>query len=98
MSGRFAAVSKKAYASAIREEFGFKFYLLPLLSELIAESLLLAAEIGAMPFALSFFPGFSGLYLFPLAGLLVGLLAWRAPFSLFEIVPLLFAFLALSLW
>ena len=77
MSGRFAAVSKKAYASAIREEFGFKFYLLPLLSELIAESLLLAAEIGGIAIALSLFTGISWHYLFPVAALLVWIMAWR---------------------
>src|SRR5919109_2303022 len=42
MVGRFTAVSQKTYASAIRERFGFKFYLLPLASELIADSILLA--------------------------------------------------------
>ena len=43
MVGRFTAVSKKTYAEAIREDFGFRFYLFPLASDLIAESLLLAA-------------------------------------------------------
>ena len=32
MVGRFTAVSQKTYADAIRENFGFKFYLLPLTS------------------------------------------------------------------
>src|SRR5215213_4057636 len=44
MSGRLAAVSKKTYADGIRERFGFKFYLLPLTSELIANVIMLAAE------------------------------------------------------
>src|SRR5205085_5982073 len=96
MSGRFAAVSKKAYASAIREEFGFKFYLLPLLSELIAESLLLAAEIGGIAIALSLFTGISWHYLFPVAALLVWIMAWRAPFSLIENGPALLGLLTLS--
>src|SRR5690348_9235695 len=48
MAGRFTAVSKKTYASAIREHFGFKFFLLPLVTEVIAESLLLAAELGGI--------------------------------------------------
>jgi len=30
MIGRFSAVSKKTYAEAIREDFGFRFYILPL--------------------------------------------------------------------
>ncbi len=96
MSGRFAAVSKKTYASAIREEFGFKFYLLPLLSELIAESLLLAAEIGGIAIALSLFTGISWHYLFPVAALLVWIVVWRAPFSLIENGPALLGLLTLS--
>src|SRR5438552_11754058 len=56
MIGRFTAVSKKTYADAIREEFGFKFYLFPLVSELIAEGLILTAEIGGIAIALSLFP------------------------------------------
>src|SRR5690348_3135989 len=43
MIGRFTAVSKKTYAAAIREHFGFRFYLVTLGSECIAEVLLLAA-------------------------------------------------------
>ena len=46
MVGRFTAVSKKTYAAAIREEFGFGFYLLPLMSEVIAESSLAGSRIG----------------------------------------------------
>src|SRR3712207_6023428 len=45
MSGRLAAVSGKTYADAIRERFGFRFYLVPLTSETIANTLLLAADI-----------------------------------------------------
>ena len=57
MVGRFTAVSQKTYADAIREKFGFKFYLFPLVSELIAEGLMLTAETGGMAIALSLFTG-----------------------------------------
>src|SRR5438309_4535831 len=77
MVGRFTAVSQKTYADAIRENFGFKFYLLPLTSELIAESLLLTAELGGISIALSLFTGISWHFLFPVSALLVWLLAWR---------------------
>ena len=96
MSGRFAAISKKTYADAIREEFGFKFYLIPLMSELIAESLLLAAELGGIAIALSLFTGISWHYLFPVAALLVWIMVWRAPFSLIENGPALLGLLTLS--
>src|SRR2546421_8158371 len=84
MVGRFTAVSQKTYADAIRETFGFKFYLLPLTSELIAESLLLTAEIGGIAIALSLFTGISWHYLFPVAALLVWIISWRASFDFVE--------------
>jgi Mn2+/Fe2+ NRAMP family transporter len=51
MIGRFTSISQKTYADAIRENFGFRFYLLPLSSEIIAEGLLLAAELGGIAIA-----------------------------------------------
>lgn len=96
MMGRFSAVSKKTYAEAIRENFGFKFYLLPLLSEVIAESILLAAEIGGIAIALSLVTGISWRILFPLAAFLVFAMAWRAPFDLIENAPALLGLLTLS--
>ena len=96
MVGRFTALSQKTYADAIRENFGFKFYLFPLVSELIAESLLLAAEIGGIAIALSLFTGISWHYLFPVAALLVWVMVWRAPFSLIENGPALLGLITLS--
>lgn len=96
MIGRFTAVSKKTYADAIRENFGFKFYLFPLASELIAESLLLTAEIGGIAIALSLFTGISWHYLFPVAALLVWVMVWRASFDLIENGPALLGLLTLS--
>jgi len=96
MVGRFTAVSQKTYADAIRENFGFKFYLLPLMSELIAESLLLAAELGGIAIALSLFTGISWHYLFPVAALLVWIISWRAPFDFIENVPALLGLVTLS--
>src|SRR5215211_7306632 len=51
MSGRLTAVSSHTYAEAIRERFGFTFYLVPLTTELIANGIMLAAEIGGMAVA-----------------------------------------------
>jgi Mn2+/Fe2+ NRAMP family transporter len=96
MVGRFTAVSKKTYADAIREKFGFKFYLFPLVSELIAEGLMLTAEIGGMSIALSLFTGISWHYLFPVAAFLVWLMAWRAPFDWIENGPALLGLITLS--
>jgi Mn2+/Fe2+ NRAMP family transporter len=96
MSGRFTAVSKKPYASAIRERFGFKFFLLPLISEIIAESLLLAAEIGGVAIAISLMTDIAWRLLFPLAALLVWIMIWRAPFDLIENGPAILGLGALS--
>lgn len=96
MTGRFTAISKKTYASAVRENFGFKFYLLPLFSEIIAESLLLTAELGGIAIALSLITGISWHILFPVAALLVFITAWRAPFSLIENGPALLGLVTLS--
>lgn len=96
MTGRFTAVSKKTYADAIREDFGFSFYLLPLLSEIIAESLMLTAELGGMATALSLFTGISWHLLFPVAVLIVFVMTWRAPFDWIENGPALFGLLTLS--
>ena len=96
MMGRFSAISKKTYAEAIRENFGFKFYLLPLLSEVIAESILLAAEIGGIAIALSLMTGISWRILFPLAAFLVFAMAWRAPFDWIENAPALLGLVTLS--
>lgn len=96
MVGRFTAISKTTYAAAIREHLGFKFYLLPLASELIAESVLLAAELGGIAIAVSLVTGVSWRLLFPLAALLVWLLAWRASFSVIENGPALLGLVTLS--
>lgn len=96
MSGRLAAVSGKAYAETIRERFGFKFYLLPLTSEIIAEVLLLAAEIGGVAIAVSLVTGISWHVIFPLVALLVWGIAWRGSFSFIENAPALLGLVTLS--
>ncbi len=96
MVGRFTAVSKKTYAEAIREDFGFRFYLFPLASELIAESLLLAAELGGISIAVSLITGISWHIIFPFAALFVWMLTWRAPFDLIENGPALLGLATLS--
>lgn len=96
MVGRFSAVSHKPYAAAIRENFGMRFFLFPLCSEIIAESLLLSAELGGMAIALSLLTGLSWHLFFPFMGLLVLLLTWRTPFDWIENIPALLGMLMLS--
>lgn len=96
MVGRFSAISHKPYAAAIRENFGMRFFLLPLCSEIIAESLLLSAELGGMSIALSLLTGISWHIFFPFTGLLVLLLTWRTPFDWIENIPALLGMVMLS--
>lgn len=53
MTGRLSAVSGKTYSDVIRERFGFKFYVVPLTSELIANAFMLAADLGGIAIALA---------------------------------------------
>lgn len=96
MAGRLTAVSGHTYAEAIRERFGFPFFLLPVVAELTAESILLASEIGGVAIALSLMTGVSWHRLFPVVALLVWVLVWRAPFGLIENGPALLGLLALG--
>lgn len=96
MSGRLAAVSHHTYADAIRERFGFPFFLLPYVTELVAESILLAAEMGGIAIAVSLLTGIDWHRLFPFAALLVWVLAWRGPFKLIENGPALLGLVTLS--
>ena len=98
MSGRLAAVSGKTYADAIRERFGFRFYLVPLTSESIANTLLLAADLGGIAVALSLLTGISWHLLLPVATLIVFAMVWRAPFKLIENGPSLLGLLTLTFW
>jgi Mn2+/Fe2+ NRAMP family transporter len=97
-AGRLAAVSGKTYADAIRERFGFRFYLVPLSSEVIANTLLLAADLGGMAIGLSLFTGISWHLLLPVSALLVVGLIWRAPFVIIENVPSLMGLVTLTFW
>ncbi|HEX3272505.1 MAG TPA: divalent metal cation transporter [Ktedonobacterales bacterium] len=96
MSGRLAAVSGRPYGGVIRERFGFSFYLLPLASELIAETLLLAAEIGGVAIAISLITGLSWRLLFPFVALGIWILLWRSSFSVIENGPAIIGIIALA--
>lgn len=96
MTGRLAAVSKKGYAAAIREHFGIPFYLITLTSEVIAETILLGAEIGGVAIALSLGTGYDWRWLLPVAALLVAVMIWWAPFSLIENGPALLGLTTLA--
>jgi Mn2+/Fe2+ NRAMP family transporter len=84
MSGRIALVSKHTLISAVRERFGFRFQSIPLLAEVILDTLVLAAEIGGAAVALQLVTGISYRWFAVAVGLLIWALLWRGTFSLIE--------------
>src|SRR5579859_4111025 len=84
MSGRFAAVTKKALPDTIREHFGFTFWLVPFIVLTFIHVLVLAAEIGGICFALHLVTGLPlPLFALPVA-VLLWLFLWRSTFSTIE--------------
>jgi Mn2+/Fe2+ NRAMP family transporter len=96
MSGRLSAVSGKAYAEAIRERFGFRFYLLPLAADVLSNGLLLAADLGGIAVGLSLLTGIDWRLTLPVATLVVFALLWRGPFGLIEQAPSLLGLVTLA--
>ena len=72
MSGRFAAVSKHTIADAVRERFGFHFFMVPLVLVFLISLLVLAAEIGGVAVAVELITGVR----FPVWAVPIGLLTW----------------------
>lgn len=84
MSGRYAAVSQKALPDAIREHFGFTFWLGPFLVLTVVHVLVLAAELGGIAFALHLVSGLPMQLLALPVALLVWVFLWRSTFSTIE--------------
>jgi Mn2+/Fe2+ NRAMP family transporter len=84
MSGRFAAATRKALPDAIREHFGFTFWLVPFLVLSLSHLLVLGTEIGGICFALHLVTGLpTSLWALPVGLLLVTFL-WRSTFNTIE--------------
>lgn len=90
MSGRLAAVSKLTVSGAMRDRFGFDYFVVPLVALTIVIYLVLAAEIGGASLALQLVTGISYRWWAVPVALLSWLLLWKGPFSVVERwVPLL---------
>jgi Mn2+/Fe2+ NRAMP family transporter len=74
MSGRMAAVSGHTLAAAIRERFGIRYFVVPLVVVLAVSFMVLASEIGGVSLALQMATGIA----FPWWALPVALAAWLA--------------------
>lgn len=84
MSGRLAATSKHTLADAVRERFGFNFYILPLVAEVIVDFLVLGAEIGGVCIALQLVTGISFQWWALPVAFAIWLLLWKGTFGLIE--------------
>ncbi|HEX3125844.1 MAG TPA: Nramp family divalent metal transporter [Thermoanaerobaculia bacterium] len=84
MSGRFAAATSKALPDAIREHFGFTFWLIPFLVLTLSHLLVLGTEIGGICFALHLISGLpTPLWAVPV-GVLLWFFLWRSTFNTIE--------------
>jgi Mn2+/Fe2+ NRAMP family transporter len=84
MTGRLAAVSKRTYADLLRERFGYRFFLLPLVAVLVVSFLVLASEIGGVSIALQMATGISFPWWAIPVALLGWVLLWRGTFGIVE--------------
>ena len=84
MSGRLAAVSHHTVADAVRERLGFRYFAIPLVTELLQDVLVLSAEIGGLSVALHLATGFDYRIFVPLVALFLWALLWFGNFSLIE--------------
>jgi Mn2+/Fe2+ NRAMP family transporter len=84
MTGRLAAVSRRTYADLLRERFGYRFFVVPLLAVFLVSLLVLTSEIGGVAIALQLATGIAfRWWALPIA-LLGWLLLWRGTFSIVE--------------
>jgi Mn2+/Fe2+ NRAMP family transporter len=84
MSGRLAAVSKHTLPDAMRERFGIRFFLLPLIPVLLVSFMVLASEIGGVAVALELATGVSFQWWALPVGFCVWLLLWKGTFGMVE--------------
>jgi Mn2+/Fe2+ NRAMP family transporter len=84
MSGRFSAASGRTLPDALRESFGFSFWLGPFVVLTGLHLLVLASEIGGVCFALHLLTGLPLQLLALPVALLIWVFLWRATFAAIE--------------
>jgi Mn2+/Fe2+ NRAMP family transporter len=84
MSGRLSAISKHTLPDAIRERFGFRFFVLPLLIMQLAMLLVMVTELGGVALAFQFISGVSYRWWVIPVGVLAWALLWKGTFGLIE--------------
>jgi Mn2+/Fe2+ NRAMP family transporter len=84
MSGRLAVVSKHTIADAIREHFGFRYHVIPLVAEVIVDFFILSAEIGGLCIALQFVTGIAFRWWALPVGFFIWFVIWIGSFGHIE--------------
>jgi Mn2+/Fe2+ NRAMP family transporter len=83
-SGRLAACSRHTIPDAIRERFGFRYYLVLLLVLALVVLLVLGAELGGVCVALEFVTGIGYQWWAVPVAFLMWLIIWKGTFSVIE--------------
>src|SRR3954454_2893041 len=83
-SGRLAAISRHTITDAIRERFGFNYFIFLLIVLSVVILLVLGAEIGGICVALEFVTGVGFQWWAVPVALLIWLLIWKGTFSVIE--------------
>src|SRR5207245_1037585 len=81
---RLAACSHHPLPSAVRERFGFRFFIFPLIAETIVDYLVLASELGGCAIALQLMTGISFRWFAVPVALVAWMLLWRGSFGIIE--------------
>jgi Mn2+/Fe2+ NRAMP family transporter len=84
MAGRLAAVGGHPLPAAVRERFGFNFYLVPLVGQTLVDLLVLTSEIGGTALGLQLLTGIDYRWWAAPVALLVWALLWFGTFSVIE--------------
>jgi Mn2+/Fe2+ NRAMP family transporter len=102
MSGRVAAVSRRATFDIVRERLGPRVGMANLLASMAVTMLTFVAEIGGVALALQLVLSVSHVLLVPFVAFAVWLILWRARFSLIEnvlgLLGLALAVFIVALW
>jgi Mn2+/Fe2+ NRAMP family transporter len=84
MTGRLSAVSGRTYVDLLRERFGIRFFVAPLVAVLVVSFMVLASEIGGVSLALQMATGVDYRWWALPVAFLGWLLLWRGTFGLVE--------------
>jgi len=96
MSGRLAIVSKRTFIDLLRERFGIRFFMAPLVVVFVVSVLALASEIGGVSSALAMATGVGVRWWALPVALVAWLLLWRGTFTVVEQGTAIFGIVSLA--